>query len=319
MTTRRAGIAIAIVAVCAMATAAAAEDLEYPHGAYEGECETCHTSDGWRPVTVPPEFLDEHPFPLRDAHALEDCTACHATLAFREAPSACVDCHLDPHRGELGIDCENCHVPRTFIDRTRMLRSHQSTRFPLRGSHRALDCEDCHALQPQGALRWVNLPTACFDCHRQAYPAGHGPAGFSTAYDECHVPTVWERVRFNHTGIVDGCINCHQDDYDNARDPDHRVVGYPTTCENCHSTRSWDDGDANHEAIFPLESGRHAGRWDSCSTCHTNPGNYSEFTCFGCHPHSDREKTDGDHRDEGGYSYDSLRCYACHPRGEAED
>jgi hypothetical protein len=218
-------------------------------------------------------------------------------------------------------------------------------------------------------LRWVNLPTACFDCHAQSYPVGHDSAGFSTECDQCHVPTVWELARFNHTGItsgcadchqedydntddpdhaagnfpttcedchntntwegaqfkhtgiVDGCVNCHQEDYDNTQDPNHRTIGYPTTCEDCHSTRSWDDGEANHEAIFPLESGRHAPLWDTCSTCHVNPSNYADFSCFGCHPHSDEDKTNGDHEGREGYGpgdYDSQRCYACHPRGEAE-
>ena len=319
MISRRAGLVLAVLVACALTLGVRGEEPEYPHGTYEGACETCHSSDGWRPVAVKPEFREQHSFPLRDAHDLDDCTACHTSLAFREAPSACVDCHLDPHRGELGIDCADCHVTRTFIDRTLMLRSHQSTRFPLRGSHRALDCEDCHTLQPAGALRWVNLPTACFDCHAGSYPAGHETAGFPTTCDECHMPTLWQLARFNHTGIVDGCVNCHQDDYDTAEDPDHRAIGYPPTCENCHSTRSWDDGDANHEAIFPLESGRHAGWWNSCSTCHTNRSNYAEFTCFGCHPHSDEQKTTGDHRGEGGYEYDSLRCYVCHPRGNAGD
>ena len=70
-------------------------------------------------------------------------------------------------------------------------------------------------------------------------------------------------------------------------------------------------------SAFPIDSGVHAGRWDACSTCHVNPSNYSQFTCFGCHPHSDESGTAADHSEVGGYVYDSSACYACHPQGRA--
>ena len=42
-----------------------------------------------------------------------------------------------------------------------------------------------------------------------------------------------------------------------------------------------------------------------------------QFSCFGCHPHSDQAKTDEKHQGETGYAYDSQACYNCHPRGDA--
>jgi len=306
-----AALAVAVVA----GSADAGEEPEYPHGKFEGDCETCHADTGWTPARVRPEFRKDHRFPLKGAHALDDCRACHRVLDFTEASAACVDCHLDPHRGELGIDCAACHVPRTFLDRTRMQRAHQATRFPLRGTHRALDCEDCHTLQPAGALRWVNTPGECVDCHRAAYEgnAQHVADGFPLECDRCHAPTVWEAGRFDHSGIVDGCVACHLDDYQNTTDPNHADAGFPTTCENCHSTRTFDDAEFDHP--FPIYSGAHAGRWDSCSTCHVNPSNLSDFSCFGCHPHSDEARTRSDHSEVSGFEYVSRECYACHPDG----
>ena len=73
----------------------------------------------------------------------------------------------------------------------------------------------------------------------------------------------------------------------------------------------------NHDAsFFPIYSGKHRGKWASCSTCHTVQNNFAQFSCFGCHPHSDQNETDNNHQGEPGYIYDSQACYNCHPQGE---
>jgi hypothetical protein len=317
--------ALAVAAfVLAGGAARAGEDPDYPHGDFEGDCTTCHGDDGWTPPVIDPGFRkNEHPFPLKQAHSLPDCKACHRSLDFTQADAACIDCHQDPHRGELGIDCARCHVPRTFIDRTRMQREHQRTRFPLRGSHRALDCEDCHRLTPPGSLQWVNTPVECVDCHRQAYVTtsepDHQDSGFPETCDRCHAPTIWEAARFDHSLTSAPCETCHLSDYQATDDPDHQSAGFPTGCELCHRPTRWDDASFDHDGpYFPIYSGRHRNRWDACSTCHTNPSNYSEFTCFSCHPHSDESRTRRDHEGVGGFSYDSAACYACHPTGEED-
>jgi DnaJ-class molecular chaperone len=75
----------------------------------------------------------------------------------------------------------------------------------------------------------------------------------------------------------------------------------------------------DHDAqFFPIYSGAHAGRWDSCQTCHATPGDFSSFTCFACHEHSEGAMVDR-HREVGGFVYDSRACLSCHPRGRAED
>jgi hypothetical protein len=51
-----------------------------------------------------------------------------------------------------------------------------------------------------------------------------------------------------------------------------------------------------------------------CETCHADPNDYSEFTCFSCHQHS-QDRMDDKHSDVSGYSYDSAACYSCHPDG----
>lgn len=314
------------VFLLAVTVAPAADDEpEFPHGDFEGDCEQCHSDEGWTPTAITKEFRRSvHPFPLRQAHDLPDCRACHRSLDFTTADPDCVNCHMDPHRGEMGIDCVRCHVPRNFVDRSRMQRAHHETRFPLRGTHRALDCESCHPIVGSGALQFVNTPTECEACHRALYDAttdpDHAAAGFPTDCDECHAPTAWEQARFNHAFALADCVTCHQDDYDATSDPRHNAAGFSTDCEDCHTPTRWRDADFDHDG-FPIYSGDHRGKWDACSTCHVSPGDFSDFSCFGCHPHDDEEETTQHHEEEDvdGYSYDSGACYACHPNGEEED
>ena len=62
-------------------------------------------------------------------------------------------------------------------------------------------------------------------------------------------------------------------------------------------------------------SGKHAGKWTDCATCHTDPAAFSEFTCFNCHQH-DQSSMDNEHQGRSGYAYDSQACIRCHPDGK---
>ncbi len=48
----------------------------------------------------------------------------------------------------------------------------------------------------------------------------------------------------------------------------------------------------NHDALFPIHSGRHRNLWFSCRDCHPNKKNPSFFTCNRCH-------SPGDHPSSG--------------------
>ena len=182
----------------------------------------------------------------------------------------------------------------------------------------------------------------CASCHLADYERtddpDHEEIGFPTDCRECHRPISWEGARFDHGftgfpltgahrgadcsdchvgGVYEGtptdCFACHQADYERTDDPDHEAAGFPTDCRQCHNTSGWDGADFDHE--FPIFSGTHRGRWDSCSDCHTQPGSFASFNCLNCHPHSDESGTRDDHDEVGGFSYDSDSCYSCHPRG----
>jgi hypothetical protein len=129
------------------------------HGAEVGtQCVTCHD-----PLNGPfskargMAFAHEKTgFPLERRHAVQPCTACHPASG-PPPMSACGSCHKDPHAGQLGQGCEDCHV----ADRWRLVRfDHDRTAWPLRGKHFVTPCIKCHTGQ-----RWVGLTDECWDCH----------------------------------------------------------------------------------------------------------------------------------------------------------
>jgi hypothetical protein len=290
-------------------------------------------------------------FPLFGAHAALDCESCHAAggqgnLSFVNQSSECVECHLaefrsttDPDHVSAGFstDCDRCHGPGTWRS---VAFDHGATGFPLTGAHRTLACESCHA-----GGNYADADPLCISCHQDDYDGttepNHPAAGYSEDCTVCHSTVSWEGAAFNHnatnfpltgahvalqclschgdnvySGKSTECASCHQDDYDGTTDPNHLAAGFPPDCAGCHTTSTWDGATFDHDGLyFSIYSGRHGGLWNDCADCHTNPQNFMDFTCFTCHPHSDQNKTDGDHQGRTGYSYDSQACYSCHPTG----
>ncbi len=327
--------------------AGAPAPLQNPHGSFAAECGLCHGAKAWTPPEISSRFdHGQSGFALTGAHAAASCGACHLTLDFKQSETQCASCHEDTHRGELGTDCAHCHSSRSFIDRTGMARAHQLTRFPLTGSHVVLDCESCHPGVVQGHLRFVNTRAECESCHledyRGAMDPNHTASSFPLECAACHSTLGWTGARFDHArsnfpltgahrslscqschadgvyaGTATDCASCHRDDYDRTTDPGHAAAGFPLDCASCHSTSTWNGARFDHDgSFFPIYSGRHRGRWQSCAECHTNPTSYATFTCLECHEHSNQTETDGHHREIAGYRYESQACYSCHPRGE---
>jgi hypothetical protein len=319
----------------------------YPHGSFRGECAGCHSPESWKPAVIRPSF--DHAksgFALEGAHRTAKCLACHTKLDFSSTSTDCVSCHGDVHRGELGPDCSRCHTTNSFVERADEIRSHRTSRFPLTGIHIALDCRECHKTTSAGNLMFVNTPGDCQSCHIDDYQGARDPdhvtAGFSRECEMCHTTLAWTGRGFNHaltgfalsgehrvldcnechtggfTGAAADCVDCHQDDYDQTTDPDHQASSFPPDCGSCHNSRGWSGANFNHGQWFPIASGRHAQEWNACSDCHTNPTNYSVFTCLSCHPHSDKNETDGHHKGRKNYVYDSAACYDCHPNGRGD-
>lgn len=308
-------------------TAFAQQPIASPHGELEMACEVCHTAEGWSPVRLDQFDHDSAGFELVDAHTGLECGDCHVDLEFGAASPECAACHADVHLGELGRDCSRCHTMRTFIDTARQRDLHRESTFPLTGAHAGTDCESCHIPRDLGDLQYLATETDCIGCHRSEYESvvdpDHVQDGFAEECEYCHSTSTWLDGFFNHelqlAGMPVICVDCHQDDYDQTTRPNHTTAGFPTDCEACHNTRSWYGSYFQHDQeYFPIFSGRHAGEWSECNECHSSPTDYTVYTCLSCHPHSDRPKTDEQHSEEDGYSYDSIECLRCHPDGRSE-
>ena len=322
---RRSLVLVPLLALSA--TALAQQPVTSPHGDLDAGCENCHGAAGWIPARTDGFDHAATGFALERAHAALACRDCHVDLRFASAQADCGSCHADVHLGELGGDCGRCHTAQSFIDQAQHRRMHREVAFALTGAHAGADCRDCHVPRPLGGLQYLGTSTDCIDCHRAEYESTTSPDhvqdGFIEECDACHGTATWAGAIFNHerqfgtSALV--CVDCHQDDYDRAARPDHTTAGFSLQCQVCHNTRSWYGSYFQHDQqYFPIFSGRHAGEWDDCSECHTVPMDYAQFDCLSCHPHSDRQKTDDDHREENGYSYDSNACFRCHPQGRGE-
>lgn len=298
-------------------------------------CQTCHTTNAWQPATFDHSLVG---FPLTGRHTTLQCTQCHVNGNYNLSSVACSTCHMkdynsttNPNHGQAGFptDCSVCH---TTVSWSGAKFNHNGTGFPLTGAHATVQCSQCHL---NGNYKLTNA--ACVSCHLTDYNKtnnpNHAQAGFPQQCEVCHNTTSWIPATFDHSktsfpltgahttvpcvqchvnnnyiNVPTDCYSCHKKDYDGTTDPNHKAAGFPTTCQICHSTNSWQGAVFNH-TWFPM---RHGGA-STCSNCHTNPSNYSVFSCTICHG---KTQTDQQHQGVSGYVYNSPNCYQCHPNGQ---
>ncbi len=298
-------------------------------------CITCHNTSAWQPA---PGFNHDTAYPLTGKHLTTACENCHSDPWMKPA-KVCSSCHLpayqattSPNHVTYGFPqtCETCHStsawkPATNVDHDKF--------FPLTGKHKTAACAGCHKTPG-------DKPTKiCSGCHMPAYQGSKDPdhvkVGFPTTCEKCHSTAAWKPASgFDHnlyypltnkhaTAACSGCHTspgikpakvcsaCHMPAYQGATNPNHKLLGLPTTCEKCHGTAGWKPaGFPNHK--FPITSGDHKL---ACVKCHTDPANFAAFSCIsgGCHTAA---KTNKKHNGEAGYSYTSAACYKCHPQGK---
>ncbi|HRK83855.1 MAG TPA: hypothetical protein PLZ12_20610 [Saprospiraceae bacterium] len=283
-------------------------------------------------------------FELSGAHAGADCRSCHATLVFSEADPACISCHTDIHRNTVGDDCRRCHTSYSWLV-DNITELHNDNGFPLLGAHATANCNACHI--SESGLEFNRIGNACVNCHDDDFAnttnPNHQQAGYSINCEDCHrvdVP-MWSSEgilhdffpltlghdikdcrRCHNSGSFSmtsrACFSCHQDDFQNTNSPNHVSAGFPTQCDLCHTTAGWMPASLqNHDQMyFPIYSGNHRGEWNACVDCHTNAGDFSQFSCTDCHEHNNAGELAQEHRGINGYVFQSSACYSCHPRGE---
>lgn len=320
----------------------------HPHGeGFKISCSKCHSSKGWQLDKEIYSFdHNTTKLPLKGQHTVVDCRKCHTTLVFSAAKSNCIDCHKDVHQTSVGFDCSRCHTPASWLVNN-ITEIHQRSRFPLLGAHRTADCIACH--KSESLARFDVLGVNCIDCHSTEYQSTTNPnhisAGFSQDCSTCHLVNSfeWTGAGFNHnffpltlghasvncvdchiggnyTNTSKECYSCHQADYNNATNPNHKTLAFSTICTLCHNTNpGWAPASyTQHDSqSFPIYTGRHRGTWTTCTQCHPNASNYADFTCLSCHEHN-KTSMDNKHQGESGYSYTSPACLNCHPTGNGD-
>jgi hypothetical protein len=305
-----------------------------PHGKISWDCDACHSETGWSSLTKDMQFKHGSTgFELVGRHKMTPCRSCHQSLKFANVGTACSDCHEDIHQARLSSNCETCHLPFSWNNRINILEKHSEKGFPLTGVHLNVDCGGCH--QSSDEKQYTSMGTECVLCHKTVFESTRNPnhveANFSKNCVICHSMgfVSWKAPEFSHTStfmlrgahqkidcnachsngfkIGKDCINCHQGDYNNSRNPDHKLANFPLDCQKCHSENAWQPADFDHSITnFPL-TGTH--KTLACESCHKN-GNYSNLPveCYSCHQTDYEKTTDPNHA----AAKFSLQCDECH-------
>ncbi len=320
-----------------------AREHEEEHPDFPTDCLQCHTVETWDDADFDHNTTTD--FSLVGAHVSLPCSSCHVGNDFEvifdtDNQDDCFACHAAEHEAEhpsLPTDCLQCHTVETWEDAD-FDHATIADGFALVGAHQPLPCSACHVGLDFEVIFDTDDQNDCFACHAREHEEEH--ADFPTDCLQCHTVETWEDADFDHGTATEfalvgahvslpcsschtgpdfdlafepsgqnDCVACHQADTDDAH------YGFPSDCLQCHTVDTWDDADFDHASFFPINSGSHAGTWDSCQTCHTQPANFEVFSCLTCHEHN-REEMDDKHEDVGDYVYESNACLQCHPDGE---
>jgi hypothetical protein len=269
------------------------------------QCKACHSEHVGRDADIVklirPSF--DHAktdFALAGAHASAGCDACHKPgRKFREAPSACSDCHKadDAHGGKFGSSCGNCHETASWAHGR---FDHDKTKFILRDAHRDVACAACH-----GGNRYAGTPSACASCHAPD-DVHRGARGQDCA--SCHSTVAWKTSKFDHaketrfalTGAHAqvACQGCHktpnlkdplpQDCAGCHREDDVHATRFGAACEKCHGTSTWKPATFEHGRDGHYELlGSHSRL--GCGACHTAVVATQKLgtDCIACHRTND--------------------------------
>jgi hypothetical protein len=256
-----------------------------------------------------------------------ECAACHAEHAGRDAELRPFETKDFDHAAETGFPLDGKHAPLAGT-----CASCHKTRSFLRLSP---SCVTCHADPHKGALG-----ASCATCHSTAVAFketrrsfDHGRTRFPltgahvrVACAKCHANAVFRGLKFG------SCADCHQD-------PHRKAFG--ADCSTCHETATFRTVKVDHaKTAFPLR-GRHAEvpcaachrepatkvrlKAGSCATCHRDP-HRGEFKqdCASCHTEKGFRGAPFDHAGKTRFPltgrHATARCAACHvpPGGAAE-
>lgn len=296
-----------------------------PHQNKFGQnCKQCHTEDSFLAVKNTVGFdHSKTAYKLEDKHLQVDCKACHKTKYTDPVKhNRCTDCHADYHSGQFAKngttpDCSACHNLKGFTLFYFTTEQHNQAAFPLKGSHEAVACLECHKKQEKWSFR--NIGINCRDCHKDIHQRIIEPKYYPEANCKvCHDEKRWTNITFNHSvtgfdltgahtkqscrachfrsdpkGMVQqkfyelsaNCSSCHTD-----RHYGQFAKNSVTDCTICHGTENWKASKFNHSNTGFKLDGRHINV--PCAKCHKPQQEGSlifvkykikEYKCESCH------------------------------------
>ena len=220
-------------------------------------------------------------YPLTGRHQTVACSQCHRTeenfpfpdavataVRYRPLESACASCHRDVHYGQLEGSCESCHATDGFDSGHLRFAHDRDSRFPLRGRHAKVLCEDCHRSEqgsfpagPAVAVRYKPLRDLCGDCHENVHDESlwqSSKASSAVKCESCHGEEGFELLHFDHGRTAFALGGAHAS----------------LACDRCHDYAAAPQG----RFLLFRESGRR-----NCADCHRSPHLKSMERCLDCH------------------------------------
>ncbi|MGB4970406.1 MAG: hypothetical protein WBO31_12800 [Saprospiraceae bacterium] len=303
------------------------------------DCAICHTTNpDWKPAGMPnhSDF-----YVLKGAHAgiANECATCHKG-DYINTPNTCAGCHQTdynntknpPHKTlQFSTDCATCHTETTWSPAT---FDHDAAHFPIySGTHKGEwnQCTDCHTnptnykefsctvchTNPKADEDHKGVPgytfqsTACLVCH----PTGEANSGFDHNTTQfpltgAHTTVACKECHSNgYKGTTMVCNDCHKIQFQQAKNPNHQSLGFPTECASCHTTApGWKPATFGiHDTYYPL-TGAHQLIANDCAACHKGNYNTTPNTCDGCHIKDFQASKNPDHTALGF----PTECASCH-------
>ncbi|MCA9540587.1 MAG: hypothetical protein KC620_16930, partial [Myxococcales bacterium] len=207
-----------------------------------------------------------------------------------------------PKGGAVFEKCDLCHISTDWqtMQGGAAAFDHDPTGFPLRGMHRAAQCNDCHGERPLA-------DGACTNCHVDPHRGEQ-----KGTCDACHDSSGWripqarqDHRRFRlplvgrHAGVPcldchprangdefravpNDCANCHlAQAMDPGVHPAHNEGRFRTECDACHTAFGWRPASVAHARFWPLTGAHRAA---DCDRCHVG-GRFAGTPkdCFACH------------------------------------
>jgi hypothetical protein len=306
------------------------KDQDKHKGQLGGDCGKCHTpAQHFKDLRL---VWQHKKFSLEGLHKTAKCELCHVNGRYKLGEVKCVDCHAktEPHRGQLGQDCDKCHRPEKGAPK---FKHDTMTAFVRDGAHRDLACSFCHRPRPDSppAVGWTKKEVAppldrkfpvmgkrCADCHADPHRGSAGPN-----CGDCHSTTDFRGLLaggrtlkpLDHNQLW---LRSHADLPWDEDDPGAqgractRCHASPV-CTNCHRTHP----PKSHTALWRLRGHGPAAAFDpeTCRVCH-QPG-----ACIQCHRTTAPLNHRGAWKTLHGFAAGSFandNCFVCHRRADCQ-